>query len=151
MLKNSNITICQICDNNIVDTFKSKGVHSLVECNNCGFVWFNPLPMKEETKEFYNDVYSHGTKSYFGKVEKKVLPGSSEDLKILEIFVEEKATGEIMAGAGIGTDGTSFQFAVSENNWLGRGVILQSALNVSQEKIINSTSSNFNKLFKFFK
>ena len=32
------------------------------------------------------------------------------DLKILEISVEEKATGEVMAGAGVGTDGTSFQF-----------------------------------------
>ena len=40
-----------------------------------------------------------------------------------------------MAGAGVGTDGTSFQFAVSENNWLGRGVKLESALNISEEKI----------------
>ena len=29
-----------------------------------------------------------------------------------------------MAGAGIGTDGTSFQFSVSENNWLGRGILV---------------------------
>ena len=71
----------------------------------------------------------------FGKVEYDILPGSSDDLKVLNISVEEKATGEIMAGAGIGTDGTSFQFAVSENNWLGRGIKLQSSLNVSEEKI----------------
>ena len=71
----------------------------------------------------------------FGKVDYKTLPGSSNDQKILEISVEEKATGEIMAGAGVGTDGTSFQFAVSENNWLGRGVKLKSTLNVSQDKI----------------
>ena len=31
-----------------------------------------------------------------------------------------------MAGAGIGTDGTSFQFSVKENNWLGRGIKLES-------------------------
>jgi len=49
--------------------------------------------------------------------------------------VEESATGEIAAGAGVGTDGTSFMFSVSENNWLGRGIQLQSALNISEEKI----------------
>ena len=54
---------------------------------------------------------------------------------MLEISVEEKATGELMAGAGIGTEGTSFQFSITENNWLGRGVQLQSAINVSEHKI----------------
>ena len=71
----------------------------------------------------------------FGKVKHEVLPGSSDDLKILEISVEEKATGEILAGAGIGTDGTSFQFSVKENNWLGRGIKLESQLNLSEEKV----------------
>ena len=74
-------------------------------------------------------------RNIFGKVEHKVLPGSSDDLKVLEISIEEKATGELMAGAGIGTDGTSFQFSITENNWLGRGVQLQSAINVSQHRI----------------
>ena len=71
----------------------------------------------------------------FGKVDYKMLPGSSDDLKVLEISVEEQATGEIMAGAGVGTDGTTFQFAISENNWLGRGVQLQTALNLSREQV----------------
>ena len=62
-------------------------------------------------------------------------PGSSDDFKVLEILVEEKATGEIMAGAGIGTTGTNFQFSVKENNWLGRGVSVNSSLNLSTEKI----------------
>ena len=70
----------------------------------------------------------------------KILPGSSDDLKVLEISVEEKATGELMAGAGIGTDGTSFQFAVKENNWLGRGIKLQSELNLSEDKISGNIS-----------
>ena len=76
----------------------------------------------------------------FGEVTHKTLPGSSEDLKVLEISVEEKATGEIMAGAGVGTDGTSFQFAVKENNWLGRGIKLQSQLNVSESKVSGNIS-----------
>jgi len=87
-------------------------------------------------------------RNIFGKVEHKVLPGSSSDLKVLEISVEEKATGEIMAGAGIGTEGTSFQFAVSENNWLGRGIKLQTALNLSEHKVsgniyVNNPNYNF--------
>ena len=83
----------------------------------------------------------------FGKVEHEILAGSSEDFKELRIVVEEKATGEIMAGAGVGTDGTSFQFAVTENNWLGRGIKLQSALNASEHKIsgnIYVTNPNYN-------
>ena len=86
-------------------------------------------------------------RNLFAKVEQKTLPGSTDGLKILEITVEEKATGELMAGAGIGTDGTSFQFMVSENNWLGRGINFQSALNVSEEKIsgnIAVTNPNYN-------
>ena len=84
----------------------------------------------------------------FSKVDYKMLPGSSDDLKILEISVEEQATGEIMAGAGIGTDGTSFQFAISENNWLGKGVQLQTSLNLSTEQIsgsilLNNPNHNF--------
>ena len=75
------------------------------------------------------------SRGIFGKVEEKILEGSSPGLKVLEISIEEKATGEISAGAGVGTDGTSFMFAISENNWLGRGIKLQTALNVSEERI----------------
>ena len=39
----------------------------------------------------------------------------------MEIRVEEKPTGEIMAGAGVGTEGTSLTFSVKENNYLGKG------------------------------
>ena len=84
----------------------------------------------------------------FSKVDYKMLPGSSEDLKVLEISVQEQATGEIMAGAGVGTDGTTFQFAVNENNWLGKGVKLETALNLSSEQVsgnilLNNPNYNF--------
>tara|TARA_Y100000590_G_scaffold70869_1_gene77656 strand:+ start:11082 stop:13325 length:2244 start_codon:yes stop_codon:yes gene_type:complete len=74
-------------------------------------------------------------RNLFGKVEHEVLPGSSADLRILKISVEEKATGEVMAGAGVGTQGTSFQLAVKENNWLGKGIKLESSLNLSETKV----------------
>ena len=86
-------------------------------------------------------------RNLFGKVEQKTLTGSTSGFKILEINVEEKATGEIMAGAGVGTEGTSFQFAVSENNWLGRGINLRSSLDLSEEKIsgnIKVSNPNYN-------
>jgi len=74
----------------------------------------------------------------FGKVEQKTLLGSTDDLKILEVKVEEKATGEVMAGAGVGTAGTTFSFLVSENNWLGKGVKVNSSLNLSAERVSGS-------------
>ena len=83
----------------------------------------------------------------FGKVERKILEGSSPDLKVLEISVEERATGEISAGAGVGTDGTSFMAAVTENNWLGRGIKLRSRVDVGENSIsgnIAVSNPNFN-------
>jgi len=87
-------------------------------------------------------------RNIFGKVDYEVSQGSSKDLKVIDISVEEKATGEIIAGAGVGTDGTSFMFSVKENNWLGRGVKLETAMNVSEEKIsgnilVNNPNYNY--------
>ena len=87
------------------------------------------------------------SRNIFGKVEQKTLPGSSSDLKVLEINVEEKATGEIMAGAGVGSDGASFQFSIKENNWLGRGYSIDTSFNISKEKItggISLVNPNYN-------
>ena len=84
----------------------------------------------------------------FGNVESNILEGSSTDLKVLEISIEERATGEIAAGAGVGTDGTSFMFAVSENNWLGRGIKLAAAADITEETLSGSISVN-NPNYKF--
>tara|TARA_B100001123_G_scaffold447732_1_gene606203 strand:- start:985 stop:3231 length:2247 start_codon:yes stop_codon:yes gene_type:complete len=83
----------------------------------------------------------------FGNVESKIVEGSLPDLKVLQITVEEKATGEISAGAGVGTDGTAFMVAVTENNWLGRGISLQSSLDLTEETISGSiavSNPNYN-------
>ncbi len=82
-----------------------------------------------------NSINKIRGRNIFGKVDYKTSPGTTEGLKVLDISVEEKATGEVMAGAGVGTDGTTFQFSVTENNWLGRGISLQSNLSLSEEKI----------------
>ena len=81
----------------------------------------------------------------FESVDSKIIDLNS-DGKIIDITVEEKATGEIMAGAGVGTDGSTFSFAVKENNYLGRGIKLVSELTVSEETIrgqFNVNNPNF--------
>ena len=44
-----------------------------------------------------------------------------KNLKVIDIFVEEKPTGEVSAGAGIGSNGGTFAITIKENNWLGEG------------------------------
>ena len=45
------------------------------------------------------------SRNIFRSVKPKISDGSSSDLKVIDIVVEEKPTGEISAGAGVGTDG----------------------------------------------
>ena len=45
------------------------------------------------------------SRNIFGDVQYNVKTGSKNDLKIIDVKVEERPTGEISAGAGIGTDG----------------------------------------------
>jgi outer membrane protein insertion porin family len=87
------------------------------------------------------------SRNLFGSVNKKIIKGSNNNQKIIEIEVEEKPTGEISAGAGIGTNGASFAFKISENNWLGRGVNISTTVDVSAETFtgsLNVIDPNFN-------
>ena len=78
------------------------------------------------------------SRNIFGKVDKKISNGSAPSLKIIDITVEEKPTGEISAGAGAGTNGASFAFNIKENNWLGRGIEVSSFLEVDEESLKGS-------------
>jgi outer membrane protein insertion porin family len=71
----------------------------------------------------------------FGKVNKTIYDGSSPELKIINIEVEEKATGEIFAGAGVGSSGGTIGGGVKENNFLGKGVKLDANLSVGETTI----------------
>ena len=73
--------------------------------------------------------------NYFSNVKAEVLNGSSIGQKIINITVDEKATGEISAGAGVGTNGGTVGFSVKENNFLGRGVALGSNISLDKESI----------------
>ncbi len=86
-------------------------------------------------------------RNIFKKVQEKIVDGSEKDLKILEITVEEKPTGEIAAGAGVGTEGTSFSFTVQENNYLGKGLMVDATLSASEESLrggLTMSNPNFN-------
>ena len=85
----------------------------------------------------------------FKNVNQEVSQGSDKNLRVISINVEEKPTGEIAAGAGIGTNGGSFGFSVSENNWLGKGTRLNFELEVDEESLggtLNYTDPNYNFL-----
>ena len=71
--------------------------------------------------------------NFFKKVDKSVKEGSSKNTKILNLSVDEKPTGEITASAGIGTDGGSIGFGIRENNFLGKGLSLDTNFNLSGE------------------
>ena len=62
--------------------------------------------------------------NYFRNVNYKISDDDVEKVKIIDIFVDEKPTGEIMAGAGFGTNGATTIFGVKENNYLGKGISL---------------------------
>ena len=71
----------------------------------------------------------------FKKVQSDVVEGSTPNTKIVNIEVEEKPTGEISIGAGVGSEGGSVGFAVSENNFLGKGIKLATSLSVTDDSI----------------
>ena len=73
--------------------------------------------------------------NFFEEVKGEILDGDEFNTKIINLNVTEKATGEIFAGVGTGTDGSSFAFGIKENNYLGRGVKVDSNLNISEERI----------------
>ena len=80
--------------------------------------------------------------NFFSKVDSEILDIDNENKKIINITVEEKPTGEIMAGAGVGTGGGTFAFGVSENNFLGRGIEFASDISVSTESLKGIISMN---------
>ena len=55
--------------------------------------------------------------------------------KIIDIIVEEQPTGEIFAGAGTGTSGSSITAGVNENNYLGKGIKLSTNLTVAEDEL----------------
>ncbi len=71
----------------------------------------------------------------FKKVKSEIKDGSSQNLKEIDITVEEKPTGEISLAAGVGTSGTTIGGGIKERNFLGKGINLNTNLELSESSI----------------
>ena len=89
--------------------------------------------------------------NFFRNVSSEIVTNEENKTKEINILVEEKPTGEIMAGAGFGTSGASFLFGVKENNFLGKGLSLDSNFDLNEETFKGKfvlTNPNYNNTDK---
>jgi len=89
------------------------------------------------------------SRNIFKSVVSTTSDGTLKDSKIIEIKVEEKPTGELSAGAGIGTSGGTIAFNIQENNWLGEGKQIGFDVEINSESLkgtINYTNPNYDFL-----
>ena len=86
----------------------------------------------------------------FESVKEEVTSINNTQQKNINITVQEKPTGEILASAGVGNDGGTVGFSISEKNFMGRGIGLVSSLNLSEEKVkgeftVNNPNFNYSE------
>ena len=85
--------------------------------------------------------------NFFKTVNSNISNGDLPNSKIIDFIVEEKATGEIFAGAGFGTSGGTIAVGVKENNYLGQGLAIDSNFSVNSESVkglFSVTNPNYN-------
>ena len=85
--------------------------------------------------------------NFFKSVTTDVVSGKNQNSKIINYKVEEKPTGEITAGAGVGTEGGTFSIGVKENNYLGKGLAVNADAAISTGSLkgnFSVTNPNYN-------
>ena len=91
--------------------------------------------------DFFNEILNKRSinniknLNFFKKVQSKVIDGKEINSKIINLTVDEKPTGEISAGAGVGTSGGTVSFGVRENNYLGKGLSVDSNITLEEDSI----------------
>ena len=83
-------------------------------------------------KKSINNIKSKGI---FKNVKSQISTSKNKRNKIINIIIEEKPTGEIFAGVGTGTGGSSFSAGLKEKNYLGKGITLDTNLALSEDEI----------------
>ena len=83
-------------------------------------------------KKSIDNIRSTG---FFKKVNSEIIDGSSPNEKVINITVQEQPTGEISMGAGYGTSGTMIGGGITEKNFLGKGINLDSSIELSEESL----------------
>ena len=86
--------------------------------------------------------------NFFKNVSKEVIDDKKSKTRTINISVEEKPTGEIFAGAGVGTSGGSIGFGIKENNFLGKGIKLDTNLTLFDQ---NHLKENFLLIIQILK
>ena len=85
---------------------------------------------------FNKSINQIKSKQIFKSVSSEINDSSiKKNSKIINITVEEKATGEIFAGAGTGTEGSTISAGIKEKNYLGKGIALDTVLTLSDDEI----------------
>ncbi len=84
---------------------------------------------------FDKSISNVKSKGIFKSVKSQILTNDDKNNKIINIIVEEKPTGEIFAGIGTGTAGSSFSAGLKEKNYLGKGITLDTNLALSDDEI----------------
>ena len=69
----------------------------------------------------------------FKTVNSKIINTEDQNLKSIDIILEEQPTGEINLGAGLGTNGSTLGGGIKENNFLGKGVSLDTNFQLSKD------------------
>ena len=72
---------------------------------------------------------------FFKKVNSEIVDGSTENFKIINITVDEQPTGEISMGAGYGSSGGTFGAGITEKNFLGKGINLNTNIELTDESL----------------
>ena len=75
------------------------------------------------------------SKGIFKNVKSKIINSKNNNNKVINITVEEKPTGEIFAGVGTGTGGSSFSAGLKEKNYLGKGITLDTNFALSDDEV----------------
>ena len=71
----------------------------------------------------------------FKKVEPDIQSGSDKSLRIIDINIEERPSGEISLAAGFGTNGGILGGGIKEKNFLGQGINLDANVELTPESI----------------
>ena len=105
----------------------------------------------------YNDILAKKTINsikalgFFKQVKEEIVTDDVNKIKDINITVKEKPTGEILAGAGFGTSGSTATFSVKENNYLGKGLKVEANATLTEETfkgLFSVTNPNFNNTDK---
>ena len=102
--------------------------------------------------DLYNEILTKKSENnlkslnFFSKVKTTIVEGEKEGSKIINIDVNEKPTGEISAGAGFGTQGGTISFGVRENNYMGKGLSIDTRATLTEDSFkgkFSVTNPNF--------